>query len=396
VPFKPGLPMDRTAEWDSAVVQACHSQGQSQERILSIRSNALLKTRKQPSEFIKVSKAVVQSICDLREFIRLHQKDYLSTSAASSRDEKDRIEAEVGLLIKACTQQIEQLKNSVLAAQGSPQAPPASVQALKHQQQSQHQASEGLQSSKPSINAQTAAHLHGVVLHIAELLHQVSSRFDKCRAQRYQQARDQRKPLKGLSHHNGHETPGSHLLSGKAPNPAGPPSQACASGPEGRGNTQQAVLQKLGASFLGHVREARDALQGSDSPSTLRVDHGNAQDQGAGRVQKQAQMQQQEQLELENQNLVAQLSATAAQAQGIESTLQDIAVLNQMFSTAVLHQAESIESIYSAAVDASQNISTGNVELRKAVDYGRSSQRQILVLLLVASLGLLFLDWFNS
>eukprot|EP00967_Tisochrysis_lutea_P020462 scaffold23235_cov22-Tisochrysis_lutea.AAC.1 len=31
-----------------------------QERILSIRSNALLKTRKQPSEFIKVSKAVVR------------------------------------------------------------------------------------------------------------------------------------------------------------------------------------------------------------------------------------------------------------------------------------------------------------------------------------------------
>lgn len=34
--------------------------------------------------------------------------------------------------------------------------------------------------------------------------------------------------------------------------------------------------------------------------------------------------------------------------------LQDIAVLNQMFSTAVLHQAEAIESIYEAAVDASQ------------------------------------------
>jgi len=34
--------------------------------------------------------------------------------------------------------------------------------------------------------------------------------------------------------------------------------------------------------------------------------------------------------------------------------MQDIAVLNQMFSTAVLHQAEAIESIYSDAVHASQ------------------------------------------
>lgn len=31
-------------------------------------------------------------------------------------------------------------------------------------------------------------------------------------------------------------------------------------------------------------------------------------------------------------------------------------MLNQMFSTAVLHQAEAIESIYEAAVDASQVI----------------------------------------
>lgn len=43
-----------------------------------------------------------------------------------------------------------------------------------------------------------------------------------------------------------------------------------------------------------------------------------------------------------------------------------------------------------------QNVSAGNVDLRKAVQYGRSSQRQILVLLLVATLCLLFLDWFNS
>jgi hypothetical protein len=40
-----------------------------------------------------------------------------------------------------------------------------------------------------------------------------------------------------------------------------------------------------------------------------------------------------------------------------------------------------------------KNVSTGNVDLRKAVRYGKSSQRQVLVLLLAATLGLLFLDW---
>lgn len=48
------------------------------------------------------------------------------------------------------------------------------------------------------------------------------------------------------------------------------------------------------------------------------------------------------------------LSNTASQVLGIERTVREIAVLNQMFSTAILHQAEAIEHIYNSAVEASQ------------------------------------------
>lgn len=75
-----------------------------------------------------------------------------------SEKDKDSIEAEIGLTVKAVGQQIETLKNSVLAAQGSPLAPPAAVAALKEQKQARGDASD-----KPNINEQTAAHLHGVV-----------------------------------------------------------------------------------------------------------------------------------------------------------------------------------------------------------------------------------------
>jgi syntaxin 18 len=67
-----------------------------------------------------------------------------------------------------------------------------------------------------------------------------------------------------------------------------------------------------------------------------------------------------------------------------------------MFSTAVLHQAEQIETIYMQAVDATHNITVGNKALVKTIDVNRSSSRYILVLFLVASLSLLFYDWFNS
>ena len=67
--------------------------------------------------------------------------------------EKDSIEAEVGLFVKACTKQLEQLRSSIAAAQG-----PTSSSSHDAQQQKQH----GLP-RRPRANEQTVAHLHGVV-----------------------------------------------------------------------------------------------------------------------------------------------------------------------------------------------------------------------------------------
>ncbi|GFH23471.1 t-SNARE coiled-coil homology domain-containing protein, partial [Haematococcus lacustris] len=72
-----------------------------------------------------VARAQGASIDSLRDFIRLHQKDYLSDRAYSEAD-KDKIEVEVGLFVKTCTQQVEALKLSVLAAQRPAAALPPS------------------------------------------------------------------------------------------------------------------------------------------------------------------------------------------------------------------------------------------------------------------------------
>lgn len=45
--------------------------------------------------------------------------------------------------------------------------------------------------------------------------------------------------------------------------------------------------------------------------------------------------------------------STASRVSQVERTVREIATLNQMFSTAVLHQAEAIEAIYNNAVEAS-------------------------------------------
>jgi syntaxin 18 len=76
--------------------------------------------------------------------------------------------------------------------------------------------------------------------------------------------------------------------------------------------------------------------------------------------------------------------------------MREITTLNQMISTAVMHQAEQIECIYSAAVEATGNLKRGNEDLRKTVALNRSSQLYIVILLLTASVLLLFMDWFYS
>ena len=59
-------------------------------------------------------------------------------------------------------------------------------------------------------------------------------------------------------------------------------------------------------------------------------------------------------------------------------------------------QAEAIEAIYNSAVEASGFIARGNQDLKQTVKINRSTQWYILVLLLVATLGLLIFDWLNS
>ncbi|KDD74317.1 hypothetical protein H632_c1405p0 [Helicosporidium sp. ATCC 50920] len=104
----------------------------------------------------------------------------------------------------------------------------------------------------------------------------------------------------------------------------------------------------------------------------------------------------QETLQATNRDLVQELTDTFAQVHAAESTVHEIAVLNQMFSTAVVQQNAQVERLYHEAVAATQHIARANVHLGKTLRANASAQRLMACLLLSASLLLLFLDWINS
>ncbi|KAL6761385.1 hypothetical protein V8C86DRAFT_883891 [Haematococcus lacustris] len=323
-------PMDRTPDWQGAVLSCGVRLELSQEQLLQLKSGALLRARsREPGAFGKAARTVGASIDSLRDFIRLHQKDYLSDRAYSEAD-KDKIEVEVGLFVKTCTQQVE--------ANGESHVRTA-----------------------PAINEQTAAHLHGVVLSLAEQLHSASSRFDQCRAARYQQLADRESARALLHRHQQRHTD------------------------QQQQQQQRQQQRQWGGEVQGQgpgVSSTQPEHQGRASPL-----HWEGPEEREG----------QQPLPLgASFQALEQLSSKGRAVLQVERTVRELATLNTLFSTAVLHQAEAIEAIYTASVEASQHLKLGNSELRKTMAVNNSSQRYILALLLAATLGLLFFDWFNS
>ena len=89
-------------------------------------------------------------------------------------------------------------------------------------------------------------------------------------------------------------------------------------------------------------------------------------------------------------------AAAGLQVQHAERSVREIATLNQMFSTAIMQQGEQIEKLYSEAVQATRHIDRANVQLGKAIRTNRAARKYMIAFFLIASLGLIFLDWFNS
>lgn len=198
------------------------------------------------------------------------------------------------------------------------------------------------------------AHRQGSVLILSERLGALTAAFDRLRALRYKQLQQEEANRR-------RRTP-----------QAAPAAQ--------RSGAAVAAARAIG----GGLRAAFDAAAGGYPPdgSPLAAAPHHRQIQG--------------QLDAENVALQAELLALGDEVQATERSVREIATLNQMFSTAILQQSEQIEQLYTEAVAATGSIAAANVQLGKTVATRRSAQKCMAILLLTASLALLFLDWWYS
>jgi syntaxin 18 len=214
------------------------------------------------------------------------------------------------------------------------------------------------------INTDMLAHRQGMVLLLSEKLGSLTGAFDSLRSLRYQQKAAQqamkarRTPPPPPRHISTTATTGSSLRS-RFPTTTPP-------------------------SYNGTDVDGRLAASSSHH-------HDHHQQQYYT-----THMSAQETVDAENLALQHELLSRVDEVSRAEKTVREIATLNQMFSTAILAQSEQIEQLYMEAVAATGHLERGNVQLKRAIRTNTSSRKYLFFFFLLATLGLLFLDWFYS
>ncbi|GAO50622.1 hypothetical protein SAICODRAFT_66730 [Saitoella complicata NRRL Y-17804] len=100
-------------------------------------------------------------------------------------------------------------------------------------------------------------------------------------------------------------------------------------------------------------------------------------------------------LESENKSMLEEFSSTLDQVRGLEKALMEISSLQNVLVQHLVQQTELTDQLYDEAVTTAEEVQRGNTQLKKARERNSSTTKFILVFLIMASLILLFLDWYS-
>ncbi|KAG6399253.1 hypothetical protein SASPL_140729 [Salvia splendens] len=168
---------DRTEDFKDAARRAALNLEYDEAKIVAIMASFIMHKSLERSIFTKAALKTLESIRALEQFLLKHKKDYVDVHRITEK-ERDSIEHEVTVFIKACKEQIDVLKNSI------------------NNEEANSKGWLGIRSD--SSNADTIAHKHGVVLILSEKLHSVTSQFDQLRAVRFRDAINRVTPRRKL------------------------------------------------------------------------------------------------------------------------------------------------------------------------------------------------------
>ena len=100
--------------------------------------------------------------------------------------------------------------------------------------------------------------------------------------------------------------------------------------------------------------------------------------------------------EQENQQLVHEMKTEFDEIRSIQNKLHEISQLQHIFAEEVLKQKEEVEVIADMTVEAALNITEGNKNIRKAIQKQFTSDGIVLFIIIMFTIALWFLDWYQD
>ncbi|BAF15303.1 syntaxin-81 [Oryza sativa Japonica Group] len=169
---------DRTEDFKESVRVAALGHGYTESQLAVLMSSFIIRKPAPKLPFTKAAIKTLESIRELEKFIVKHRKDYVDLHRTTEQ-ERDNIEHEVSVFVKACKEQIDILKNRIHEEKGG-------------------STKTWLGTSDESSRLDLIAHQHGVVLILSERLHSVTVQFDRLRTMRFQDAINRAMPRKRI------------------------------------------------------------------------------------------------------------------------------------------------------------------------------------------------------
>ncbi|XP_003746666.1 syntaxin-18 [Galendromus occidentalis] len=298
------------------------------------------RTQKEKSRFNSKAKDVVNSISQMKEFFLEHREDYIDRNflifngSKMSDLEREEIDSEAHKFIAKCKQVIGNLRKEINICASSPQQ---------------------------------KAHLTAVILMIEEYLRLVGRIWSSQRALRMRQAERMRAFGSLTGGQTVRETPGGVIES-----------------------TESTALDE--DESFEKASGKRCILENAMSKRSLPFHEDSHPEEFKSVEITQADVLA---LEEENTRLYDELNSMAEQVKLIGGRVEEISELQKQFVNKVIEQDEEVQRIALNTIHATESVKDGNEQIRQAMQNSAGMRVSILFVLIVLSLSLLFLDWYN-
>ncbi|KAF7730448.1 hypothetical protein EC973_002255 [Apophysomyces ossiformis] len=130
-------------------------------------------------------------------------------------------------------------------------------------------------------------------------------------------------------------------------------------------------------------------------PTNTVWDQGEDQQQQIDAFEEQLSKEELQMLEEENSQMLEELSNALNQVRSAEKALLEISTLQSQLTNHLAAQTIQTDKLYEEAIATTQRVEHGNLQLIKTREHNRGARKFMLLFLIVASLVLLFLDWYS-